>query len=181
MEALSELLIFTHRNVISGLFISVLLIALVRKYFEKIDTLVAIQIIRWLLICYSAGVVINFLLSFIATQEPYPAVFWERATGDYWFAYMIMLVGSISPLLLLVRKLGNNVYCLALVALLMDIGSLMETFIIRVVSMHRDYVNDFLPWDREIAMALQGLIMGIVILVIGNLIYQAKGKMVALK
>lgn len=176
MEEFSDILNFIFNNFIRVLFISILLIAFVRHYLKKVDTQTAITIIKWLLIVYSTGIVINFLLALIITNDSKDSVFWKRITGPYWFAYWIMLFGSISPFLLLIRKLGSKIYFIAFLAILMNIGWLFEVIIIRITSTQRDYINSNLPWDAEMLIVLQGMLLGIAYLILGNLVYQVRNK-----
>ena len=67
----------------------------------------------------------------------------NRAKGPYWWAYWVMLFGTIIlPLTLLLKKLGNNPFYLLLVAFMIKSGRYFERFVIIVTSLHRDYLLD---------------------------------------
>jgi hypothetical protein len=164
-------LIGTH--LIKGIFISVLVIMLARKFFKKnIDFNNALSIIKWILIFYAilnltSFVVLVFLINGYS--------FWNEATGPYNFAYWLMLLGSFSPFFLFFKKVGRKVYFILLVAILTNIGWLFESFVIHIISFHRDYSGDvnslalLLPFNHELVAITEGFFLGCLVIIIGNL------------
>ncbi|MCO5947059.1 hypothetical protein [Mucilaginibacter flavidus] len=172
-------LIGTH--LIKGIFISVLVIILARKFFKNIDFNNALSIIKWILIFYAilnlaSFVVLVFLINGYS--------FWNEATGPYNFAYWLMLLGSFSPFFLFFKKLDRNVYLILLVAILTNIGWLLESFVIHIISFHRDYSGDvnglalLLPFNHELVAITEGFFLGCLVIIIGSLpiFKRAKGE-----
>ena len=168
-------LIGTH--LVKGIFISVLVIVLAQKIFKKnIDFNNALSIIKWLLIFYAILNLVSFLvLVFSINSNGYS--FWNQATGPYNFAYWLMLLGSFSPLFLFFKKLGRKAYFILLVATLTNIGWLFESFVIHIISFHRDYsggVNGLallLPFNHELVAIAEGFFLGCLVIIIGNLLF----------
>lgn len=164
-------LIGTH--LIKGIFISVLVIVLARKFFKKkIDFNSAISIIKWVLIFYAILNLASFVVLVFSIND---YSFWKQATGPYNFAYWLMLLGSFSPLFLFFKKLGYNIYFILLAAILTNIGWLLESFVIHIISFHRDYSGDvnglalLLPVNHELVAITEGFFLGCLVIIIGNL------------
>ena len=175
METYHYIISLIDNHLIRGIFIGVLFIVLVRKFFKKLDTEIAISIIKWLLIIYSTGVVLSYLLLFLFSDSSDHSNFLNRLTGRYRFAYWLMLAASILPLILVFKKVNNKIYFVLILTILMNFGWLFESFVIHVTSMHGDYSNqvgyhDYFPFNHELIIILKGLILGIITLVIGHLI-----------
>lgn len=174
-EIFTEFLKFISDFLIKGIFISILLIILIKLIFKnKIETVLSTRIIKWIIIIYSFGVLVSTILMFIfPPTEKY--AFLERATGPYWWAYWLMLsMNSIIPLILLNNKIGRNIYFLLTISFLMNIGWLFESFVIHMTSLHRDFVtesyNPYLPNNRELLIIFRGLILGIILLIAENVV-----------
>ena len=169
----SEFIKFFGENVISGIFVSVILIILTKLLFKnKIETDISIRIIKWIIIVYSLSSIISILLVLIF-QNSELHTFLDRLTGPYWWAYSLMLImNSIVPLLLLIKKTGRAIYFLLFVAFLMNIGWLFESFVIHVTSIHGDAIienyNPYLPSPREVTILIKGFLTGFIALLIGN-------------
>lgn len=175
IETYTEFLKSISDYLIKGIFISILLIILIKLISKnKIETVFSSKIIKWIIIIYSFGVLVNTILIFIfPPTEKY--AFLERATGPYWRAYWLMLsMNSIIPLLLLNRKIGRNIYFLLIISLLMNIGWLFESFVVHMTSLHRDFItenyNPYLPNKSEINIIVNGFVLGIIFIVIENII-----------
>lgn len=183
MDAFLEILQVINNNLIRGIFISVLFVIIIGHFFKNIDTGYAFSILRWLIISYAITSVILVFMQLI-TQG---VSSFTRATGQYWFAYWIMLIGScIFPFTLLYRKFANKKYFLLLVSIMINLGWLFESFVIHVIYIHRDYLppweesNNFitylLPFKREIIVITKGLLLGIFVILAGNFILKVKQK-----
>ena len=79
--------------------------------------------------------------------NPYESfAFANRAFGDYWWAYWIMVsCNVISPQLIWFKSIRRNVVWLFIISIFVNIGMWFERFVITVTSLH----HDFLPssWD----------------------------------
>jgi molybdopterin-containing oxidoreductase family membrane subunit len=68
--------------------------------------------------------------------------FMNRATGPYWWAYMIMIVCNVvSSQLLWIRKLRKSLVFTFFLSIVINIGMWFERFVIIVTSLHRDYLT----------------------------------------
>lgn len=175
IETYTEFLKSISDYLIKGIFITLLLIIIIKIISKnKIETVLSTKIIRWIIIIYSCGVLVNTILIFIfAPTEKY--AFLERATGTYWWAYWLMLsMNSIIPLIFLNNKIGRNIYFLLIISLLMNIGWLFESFVVHMTSLHRDYItegyNPYLPNKREFTIILNGFVLGIILTVVENIL-----------
>lgn len=84
-----------------------------------------IPIIRWTMISCAAIFLLRLLLTM--PQLPWPG----RIHGPYAWAYFLMIVGNtLLPFILWFKKLGNNIYSLLLIAVMMNIGWIFELLII---------------------------------------------------
>ena len=169
-------LIGTH--LIKGIFISVLVIILARKVLKKnIDFNKAISIIKWILIFYAILNLASFVV-LVFSINGYS--FQEQATGPYNFAYWLMLLGSFSPLFLFFKKLGYNIYFILLAAIFTNIGWLLESFVIHIISFDRDYSGDvnglalLLPFNHELVAIAEGFCLGCLAIIIGILPFLKK-------
>ncbi len=67
--------------------------------------------------------------------------FLNRATGPYWWAYVIMMTCNvITPQLFWFKKLRRNLVFTFIVSIFINIGMWFERFVIVVTSLHRDYL-----------------------------------------
>jgi hypothetical protein len=179
MQFANNLLHLFYSNFLMGSFMSVLVIILARRVFKgKVETQNAIVIIKWLLIAYAFFQVVFWLVEFVynyfSQVEHIQYAILERATGPYAWAYWFMCICNIIlPFTLLVKRLGRNVFYLLLVTLLMNFGWLMEAYAIHTTSIERDYVVDnraYFPSYHEIIILSQGVIVGIITLLIGHFV-----------
>jgi len=178
-----EIIGFINTYFIKGIFVSVIVIILTNKLFKNnFDTKNAVSIIRWVLLSYSILILVYFLLLIFlpVNSDIYSSSFRERAMGPYKFAFWLVTLGSILPLILFFKNLGNNVYFILAITILMNLGWLFESFVIHLTSMEREYVGKvngvkaYLPFNRELMIVLQGLLLGILTMVIGNLSFLRK-------
>ena len=173
IDIIAELPMFIGKNIIGGLFMAVSLIIFVRLLFnKKIETKISLEIIRWIIIFYYCVALISWLLILIFPHSGEYA-FLNRATGPYAWAYWLMfLMNSIVPLVLLNKKIGKKIYIIFLLTLFMNIGWIFEYFVILTTSFHRDYFDgnyiDFLLNGRQIQTLIKGFFIGLISLIIGN-------------
>jgi molybdopterin-containing oxidoreductase family membrane subunit len=68
--------------------------------------------------------------------------FINRATGPYWWAYMIMVICNVvSSQLLWIKKLRTSLAFTFFLSIVINIGMWFERFVIIVTSLHRDYLT----------------------------------------
>jgi molybdopterin-containing oxidoreductase family membrane subunit len=68
--------------------------------------------------------------------------FLNRATGPYWWAYVIMVTCNVlSSQLLWIKKLRTSLYFTFFLSIVINIGMWFERFVIIVTSLHRDYLT----------------------------------------
>lgn len=84
----------------------------------------------------------------------------------------MLIANCVLPLILLNKKTGKKLRILFIIALLMNLGWLFESFVIHITNLHRDYMtendNTYLPNEREIEILMRGLYIGIFTLILGN-------------
>ncbi len=168
----NDLIKFFNDNIINGIFISVLVVIMVKLFLKRIiDPFYSIKIIKWTLIVYVLMAIIDVVFG-IFSIENHALV--NRATGPYWWAYWFMLIAHlILPLSLFHKKLGSKIYFILTISIFMNIGWLFESFVIHLTSLHRDYNSDrtaLLPFNREIFIILRGLSFGFMAIIAGIII-----------
>ena len=68
--------------------------------------------------------------------------FMNRATGPYWWAYVIMITCNVvSSQLLWIKKLRTSLMFTFFLSIVINIGMWFERFVIIVTSLHRDYLT----------------------------------------
>ena len=68
--------------------------------------------------------------------------FLNRATGPYWWGYVIMIVCNVvSSQLLWIKKLRTSLMFTFFLSIVINIGMWFERFVIIVTSLHRDYLT----------------------------------------
>lgn len=174
MNTISEIWSLMDSFLLRGIFVSVFIILVAKFFFKnRIDIKVSLNIIRIILIFHSAAYIILVITSLLFNNSD--NTFLTRAFGLHWWAYWIMMIlNSLLPLTLLSKRLSNrNIYIL-LVTILMNIGLIFESFVIHMTHMEGEYMdetfNPYLPTSTEVSVVLKGLILGIIILLAGNLI-----------
>lgn len=176
MNVYFDLVYWLNGALIRGLFISVLVVILFHWVLrDKINTERASKIIGWIILLYGITALISQLLMFLMPpSEEYRIR--ERATGSYWWAYWITIVShSVLPVVLLLIKSRRTIFFLLSLSIIINAGWLFESFVLHMISFHRDYMpekvkyNLFLPFPREQLILLKGFVIGIVILIAANI------------
>ena len=169
-----------NQYLIRGIFISVLVVW-IATLFKKIDAHNAKSILKWTMIGYACLVMVNYLLLFAESWfggvEFSGFGFEESDSIGYWlFFWFMMIANTLLPFILLLKKNGNQIILLLFVAISMNFGWLFEWFVIVVTNVHRDYIPagwgsvhsiHFFPNDNVMYL-LRGLILGIVVVGVGN-------------
>ena len=166
-------------NSVRVIFVGIVLIILVRLLSKgKIETVISLEIIRWILITYSSIISCLLLLIFQHTEK---YAFLDRATGQYAWAYWLMLITNcVVPLILINKKIGMKIYIIFIISLLINFGWLFERFVIIITSIHRDYQSNKYDYSfldsREFIILMKGFFVGLISLIIGNGIKKLKHK-----
>jgi len=177
METFAAIVSAIAGNLIKGTFISVLVIIIAKRFFNRnIGFNNAVNIIKWLFIGYGILSVIYYaVFIFWINSNVEFSTAWRPAEDKYKFAFWLMALGSISPLFLLIKKLGSKLYFILLISILVNIGWLFESLVVHLVSIHRDYSGDsgglatLLPFDYELIAIEKGFAIGMLAIVLGNL------------
>ena len=85
--------------------------------------------------------------------------FANRATGEYWWAYFIMMTCNvITPQLYWIKKYRRNIALTFVLSIFVNIGMWFERFVIIVTSLHNDFLPSswlyFLPTWVDVAIYL---------------------------
>lgn len=171
---------------IRGIFISVLVVW-IATLFKRIDVHYSKSILKWIMIGYACLLMGYYALLF--AESWYDGVAFsgfgleEEASVQYWlFFWFMMLANTLFPFILLVKKIGGKIIFLLLMAVSMNFGWLFEWFVVVVTTFHRDYVPG--GWNFKVSLfpynartyLVSGLILGIVVVLIGNVISSYKRK-----
>ena len=158
---------------IKGVFLSIITVIFCKRFLNnQIETIVSAKILKWTLIIHAIVVIINTLILFFF-RDSENALFLSRATGQYWWIYLFMLtMNSVVPLFLLNKKLGDNLYFMLIVGILINLGWIFESFVIHVTSINADYGDKnyypYIPTSREISILVTGFLIGLASLTIEN-------------
>lgn len=190
IEVYNNFVCIVSDYLIKGIFISVLVVWLA-KFFKNVDIQHAKSILKWIMIGYGSLVIINYAIILIDEYILRPVeysgfAFGESATGEFWFSLWVILIScTVLPFILISKRIGNKLIFLLLVAALINTGWLMNSFVIHVTSIHRDYIpegwrmnetNHFLPYEYEFYYLLRGLILGLVVLSFGNWLQRTRNR-----
>ncbi len=67
--------------------------------------------------------------------------FLNRATGPYWWAYLLMMTCNVfSPQLMWSKRLRTSIMFSFIISIVVNVGMWFERFVIIVTSLHRDYL-----------------------------------------
>lgn len=180
MEAFSRLLDILDANVILCLLPLLLTVMLVERLFKgKFRTRQVINLVRWLVVFYTAISILYFLTGMVVCTEEFAVV--QRATGRYAAAYWLMFAcATVFPFTLVYDRIGRKPIYILLVVFLMKIGYYFERFVILATSLHRDYApdDDTSGWlwaaEAIAVFFLQGFILAILSLAALDLLARFK-------
>lgn len=67
--------------------------------------------------------------------------FLNRATGPYWWAYLLMMsCNVVSPQIMWFKKIRTSIMVSFIISIVVNVGMWFERFVIIVTSLHRDYL-----------------------------------------
>ena len=176
METFFHFLKFIDNHLLKGIFISVLILILFRKYFKKIDTVTSFKILKYLLVSYSILSLTFILTSFFVKDYTNPMLlFINRLTNPYKTIVGLMLILHVClPLFLLSKWLSKKTSFILTISFLINLEWLFNSYVVHIITMHREYVtgkpfsSNFLPFQHELIILLEGFLLGLVLLFLGN-------------
>jgi Ni/Fe-hydrogenase subunit HybB-like protein len=156
---------FVAGAIFSGFAMVLTLLIITRKVFHLEDyiTIQHIEMMNIIIIVTGSIVGIAYITEFfIAWYSGVPAeqyAFINRATGPYWWAYMVMMTANVvSPQVFWIKKIRRSIVATFILSIIVNIGMWFERFVIVVTSLHRDYLPSswamFYPTKHDVGMYL---------------------------
>ena len=138
---------FVAGAIFSGFAMVLTLLLITRKVFHLEDyiTIQHIEMMNIIIIVTGSIVGIAYITEFfIAWYSGVPAeqyAFINRATGPYWWAYLVMMTANVvSPQVFWIKKIRTSIVATFILSIIVNIGMWFERFVIIVTSLHRDYI-----------------------------------------
>jgi len=141
---------FVAGAIFSGLALVITLVIPIRKVFgleayftpRHFDAMAKLVLVTGMIVFYAY--VTEFFMAWYSFETPERAIFWNRVTGDYWWAAWIMLTcNGIIPMLLWSPKIRRSIPALFTITIFINIGMWFERFVIIVTSLAHEYE----PWQ----------------------------------
>lgn len=138
---------FVAGAIFSGFAMVLTLMLVTRKVYglQHYITLEHIEMMNLIVMITGSVVGIAYLTEFFIAwysgvqYEQY--AFINRATGQYWWAYwMMMSCNVISPQMFWIKKVRTNLVMTFVLSIVVNVGMWFERFVIIVTSLHRDYL-----------------------------------------
>jgi len=156
---------FVAGAIFSGFAMVLTLLLVTRKVFHLEDyiTIQHIEMMNIIIIVTGSIVGIAYITEFfIAWYSGVPAeqyAFINRATGPYWWAYLVMMTANVvSPQVFWIKKIRTSIVATFILSIIVNIGMWFERFVIVVTSLHRDYLPSswamFYPTKHDVGMYL---------------------------
>ena len=156
---------FVAGAIFSGFAMVLTLLIITRKVFHLEDyiTIQHIEMMNIIIIVTGSIVGIAYITEFfMAWYSGVPAeqyAFINRATGPYWWAYLVMMTANVvSPQVFWIKKIRTSIVATFILSIIVNIGMWFERFVIVVTSLHRDYVPSswamFYPTKHDVGMYL---------------------------
>ena len=156
---------FVAGAIFSGFAMVLTLLLITRKVFALEDyiTIQHIEMMNIIIIVTGSIVGIAYITEFfIAWYSGVPAeqyAFINRATGPYWWAYLVMMTANVvSPQVFWIKKIRTSIVATFILSIIVNIGMWFERFVIIVTSLHRDYLPSswamFYPTKHDVGMYL---------------------------
>ncbi len=156
---------FVAGAIFSGFAMVLTLLLITRKVFHLEDyiTIQHIEMMNIIIIVTGSIVGIAYITEFfIAWYSGVPAeqyAFINRATGPYWWAYLVMMTANVvSPQVFWIKKIRTSIVATFILSIIVNIGMWFERFVIIVTSLHRDYLPSswamFYPTKHDVGMYL---------------------------
>ena len=156
---------FVAGAIFSGFAMVLTLLLITRKVFHLEDyiTIQHIEMMNIIIIVTGSIVGIAYITEFfMAWYSGVPAeqyAFINRATGPYWWAYLVMMTANVvSPQVFWIKKIRTSIVATFILSIIVNIGMWFERFVIIVTSLHRDYLPSswamFYPTKHDVGMYL---------------------------
>ena len=138
---------FVAGAILSGVAMVVTLMVPVQRifglgaYFTPVhyDRLAKLLLLTSIIVGYAYGM--EYFMAWYSGELYERDVFWDRVTGDYWWAGWSMITfNAVVPHLLWIKKIRQNVPVLFVISIVVNIGMWLERFVIIVTSLHRDFL-----------------------------------------
>jgi Ni/Fe-hydrogenase subunit HybB-like protein len=140
---------FVAGAILSGVAMVVTLMVPVHRIFRlgayftplHYDRLAKLLLLTSLIVGYAYGM--EYFMAWYSGELYERDVFWDRVTGEYWWAGWTMITcNAIIPQLLWIRRIRQNLNAFFLISVLVNIGMWFERFVIIVPSLAHSYW----PW-----------------------------------
>jgi hypothetical protein len=176
MELFYDIYKLFQAVLISGMFISVLFVIGTGYIFKKINIQLPIDILCWIMVAYASLGLLSVTITLCTDASSL-----SRATGPYWWSYLIMMVSStLLPFILLNQKIRSKKFLVFIISIMINCGWLFERLIMGAVSLHRDYLPP--GWQDASLLSLLslfsffpsdlipiGICIGLLTLIAGNI------------
>ena len=129
-------------------------------YFTPVhyDRLGKLLLLTSIIVGYAYGM--EYFMAYYSGELYERDVFWDRVTGQYWWAGWTMITcNAIIPQLLWIKKIRMNLNAFFIISVLVNIGMWYERFVIIVPSLSRSYE----PWkflNYHMTWVEAGILMG---------------------
>ncbi|HEY0019916.1 MAG TPA: NrfD/PsrC family molybdoenzyme membrane anchor subunit [Longimicrobium sp.] len=157
---------FVAGAILSGVAMVVTLMVPVHKifrlgaYFTPVhyDRLAKLLLLTSCIVGYAYGM--EYFMAYYSGELYERDVFWDRVTGDYWWAGWSMITfNAIVPQLLWIKRIRQNLNAFFIISVFVNIGMWYERFVIIVPSLSHSY-EPWKFWNLHMTWVDAGLLMG---------------------
>ena len=157
---------FVAGAILSGVAMVVTLMVPVHKifrlgaYFTPVhyDRLAKLLLLTSLIVGYAYGM--EYFMAYYSGELYERDVFWDRVTGDYWWAGWSMITfNAIVPQLLWIKKIRQNLNAFFIISVFVNIGMWYERFVIIVPSLSHSY-EPWKFWNMHMTWVDASLLLG---------------------
>ncbi len=162
---ISEIVDFIQQNIISYLFITTFGLITINRVQETFKIKSFLKIIRFILIGYALLNIIQVIqyLFLDAENTDNQIAFLERASGIYFWIFLLMIVSScLLSLTLFNNKIGNNKWIILIISFLISFGLFFAKFVIILISLHRGKFQSYYYFNTlTIGVGITLILIGI--------------------
>jgi Ni/Fe-hydrogenase subunit HybB-like protein len=157
---------FVAGAILSGVAMVVTLMVPVHKifrlgaYFTPVhyDRLAKLLLLTSCIVGYAYGM--EYFMAYYSGELYERDVFWDRVTGDYWWAGWSMITfNAIVPQLLWIKKIRQNLNAFFIISVFVNIGMWYERFVIIVPSLSHSY-EPWKFWNLHMTWVDASLLLG---------------------
>jgi Ni/Fe-hydrogenase subunit HybB-like protein len=157
---------FVAGAILSGVAMVVTLMVPVHKIFRlgayftplHYDRLAKLLLLTSIIVGYAYGM--EYFMAWYSGELYERDVFWDRVTGDYWWAGWSMITfNAVVPHLLWFRKIRQNLNAFFIISVFVNIGMWYERFVIIVPSLSHSY-EPWKFWNLHMTWVDAGLLLG---------------------